>query len=377
MMVTAAGPEVAEPLKTHGANGGAARPPLRGWLTKRKGGASSGRVLGGANRRFFAIDFGSELLYYSHSEDMKRVSPPISFRDILGVVQETPAASPAEAGDNKPKGKLASLAARMPKVPSLGAIAGRGGAPAESLSFVLSTKGREMALVAAARAEADAWVDALRKAAQIGAARRCREEAEAPAASDEQQSTAAGSSGLSSPSPREEEGGDGGAPLVEALHPARFAAPFGGVEAPCPGSLLPAQLDSVKPLVGGSPRAAEELSSSTAWGVTDTGNCKSHRFTDKGQGLSLQRRLEQLEFSDEEDEEDAGGRRVLPATQKADRLPFSQAEVVVVACQAFDCGDGKEDANGRWVLEEIQKADEFPAEVVVESCQAFDAGAGP
>merc|ERR1719389_835282 len=57
---------------------------LSAWLLKRKSGTKS-RFLSTTNRRFFILDFGSQILFYKHSETDKKISQPISFRSIVSV----------------------------------------------------------------------------------------------------------------------------------------------------------------------------------------------------------------------------------------------------------------------------------------------------
>ncbi|CAK0791617.1 unnamed protein product, partial [Prorocentrum cordatum] len=57
------------------------------WLTKVKGEGARAKWLSGATRRYFTIDFGSQIFFYSHAEDQRKVSQPVRFKDIRSAQQ--------------------------------------------------------------------------------------------------------------------------------------------------------------------------------------------------------------------------------------------------------------------------------------------------
>merc|ERR1719482_1051060 len=55
------------------------------WLSKVKGDGAKAKWIQSSGRRYFTIDFESQIVFYSHSETDKRISLPILFRDILSA----------------------------------------------------------------------------------------------------------------------------------------------------------------------------------------------------------------------------------------------------------------------------------------------------
>jgi len=54
-----------------------------GWLTKQKGDGAKAKWFSSSTKRFFTIDYDSQIFFYSHSEDRKNNSQPTRFRDII------------------------------------------------------------------------------------------------------------------------------------------------------------------------------------------------------------------------------------------------------------------------------------------------------
>jgi hypothetical protein len=136
------------------------RPPLRGWLAKRK----TNRLIGGGlNHRFFTVDFGAHLLYYRHNEGGKQSSLPTPFRDILGVEPAFATAESSTAGEpptmqrSNSKGSLTSKSSRLPRLPVFRKTA-------EKHGFVLRTREKTMELQTTCREEAEMWIAGLREA---------------------------------------------------------------------------------------------------------------------------------------------------------------------------------------------------------------------
>lgn len=56
-----------------------------GWLAKAKSTDARAKWFSSSTRRFFTIDYDSQILFYSRSESDKKVSQHIGFRDIIGA----------------------------------------------------------------------------------------------------------------------------------------------------------------------------------------------------------------------------------------------------------------------------------------------------
>lgn len=66
------------------------------WLTKVKGEGAKARWLSSTTKRYFTIDFTSQLFFYAQSESQKTVSHPIRFKDIVSADQLPDAGSKSE-----------------------------------------------------------------------------------------------------------------------------------------------------------------------------------------------------------------------------------------------------------------------------------------
>jgi len=66
------------------------------WLTKVKGEGAKARWLSSTTKRYFTIDFTSQLFFYAQSESHKSVSHPIRFKDIVSADQLPDAGSKSE-----------------------------------------------------------------------------------------------------------------------------------------------------------------------------------------------------------------------------------------------------------------------------------------
>jgi len=360
------------PDSTTSTGTGTRRAPLTGWLTKRKSDSSHTRFICSANKRYFTLDFRSQILYYAHSDSCKAVSVPTPFRDILGIepfaatVQEEECEEEGQLTRSSSKGSLAS-GFRMPFLAKKSA---------EQHGFVIRTVGKCMELLCSSKAEAETWIAAVNEAIEIAAHSGgprlddCNNDAEARA----ETSTAAGSSRRTSPSPRsvgEEHNalspneelkssssgsaGDDGVPQTKAkrrmfgLLPAKMTrAGASEVKTPQdtprpPSSSMP-QVEKTE-----STGVVDMLNSSmggecNAWAsqVEDRSSpdSVSKRYADKGQGLSIHQRLSQLDFSDDEDEDEdkpcarGTAARKSPAPS-APSPPPKPESVVVEQCTSF------------------------------------------
>eukprot|EP00927_Polykrikos_kofoidii_P047972 TRINITY_DN42231_c0_g1_i1.p1 TRINITY_DN42231_c0_g1~~TRINITY_DN42231_c0_g1_i1.p1 ORF type:complete len:451 (-),score=87.90 TRINITY_DN42231_c0_g1_i1:42-1337(-) len=339
-------------------DGRSPRTPLCGWMLKRKSDGSRSRVFCASNRRYFTLDFGAQILYYAQSEANKSVSVPIGFRDLLGVEPFGPATVSSEGvaeEEEAPVGAVRSNGSKqsagsgfkLPTLPSLGGLVKRGGD--EKHGFVLRTRGKSMELLCASASEAESWMEAIHEAMSI---------AGVPSGSLDnvpkaEPSTAPGSSRVTSASPEDgsPRSGDGEEgrkpccitpPRLTAEHSAGLASTTSslalgldkiedanvptGASDPPPHSAGrdsawavsdndsgPARRPSSA--AGGGPTeavTAMKHSSSprcddSAWGANTVGEgspaAARSRYADKGQGLTMQQRLSQLDFSDDEDEE--------------------------------------------------------------------------
>jgi len=159
--------------------GGASRAPVCGWLLKRKSDKAISRVLCGTNKRYFTVDFESQVVYYSHAEGSKSVSQPTAFRNIMSVEPLSAAcASNAEAGDEQDapaiqrsdsKRSVGSAFMNL-KMPSLPGLSKR---PVEQHGFVLQSAGKATELLCSSRDEAEMWIATIREAMSLAAGDKC------------------------------------------------------------------------------------------------------------------------------------------------------------------------------------------------------------
>lgn len=107
------------------------------WLSKVKGDGARVKWMSGSNKRYFTIDFDSQLFYYSHSEDRKKISNPVRFADILGAEQLPRPSQPSKKSNDF------------------------------TFGFVIQTPGRSYELYTITYLDAKHWVDALLAARDI------------------------------------------------------------------------------------------------------------------------------------------------------------------------------------------------------------------
>lgn len=218
-----------------------ARPPLSGWLLKRKSEQAKSRLFKGTNRRHFTLDFQTQIFYYAHNEGKKTVSMPTHFRAITSVEpfadtfrepgededgMEEEAATPMQRSASK--GSLAS-SLRMPRIPSLSS---RSKKPIERHGFIVRTQGKSLELICESKEEAEKWIGAIREAMEMAQRNpdlgkdACCEEVLAKA----ELSTEPGSSSSRGTSPRSSSHGSLSASR-QATPPQRLAAMGGQDEA--------------------------------------------------------------------------------------------------------------------------------------------------
>lgn len=129
------------------------------WLTKVKSNVGKVRWIQSSSvKRYFTIDFDSQIVFYSHSEADKRISLPITFRDILSasMISSPPRTPGAEQADHQV----------MRRSMSGSWLTGR--QDAGESPFVLQTRDRRIRLVADNEADAYSWVEMLNAAHRIG-----------------------------------------------------------------------------------------------------------------------------------------------------------------------------------------------------------------
>jgi len=153
-----------------------AREKITGWLLKRKGEGARTRMMSGVNRRFFTLDFQSQVFYYAHSESGKSVSVPTPFCKILGVeplqgavlpegaAEEQQAETVAPSIERTPSKNSMTSHFRMPKMPGFGAQK----RPVEHHGLAVRTADRRWELLCSSQAEAEVWLEGFREAAVIG-----------------------------------------------------------------------------------------------------------------------------------------------------------------------------------------------------------------
>lgn len=330
---------------------------LSSWLLKRKSGSKS-RFFASTNKRFFTLDFDNQLLFYKHSENDKKMSLPITFRDIVSVQPlidtVTDAAdegkenqgpeNQAEAPVAKRSDSKTSLASALKKkMPSF--TTPRPKASKQQHGFVIQTSDKSLELLCSSKVEADRWVVALHRAMEIGTSPNahaqnsnvqvvgssyCMEVVGNPIPIDK---LACDNITVSSSPPTTAEsrkGSNGGyadnkpseamalPPKVPKKPPAAKGKPplssskqaeKGEAVSQTGAKGVSQSSDQSEKEVGQPTDAVREYSvidtgldgNNEAWGAARTGQ-SVERYHDKGAGLSLQQRLEQLEFSDDEDD---------------------------------------------------------------------------
>lgn len=415
-------------------------PPVSGWLIKRKHDSAASRFFRQTNRRFFTLDYQSQIFYYSHSDKDKIVSLPTPFRDITGVeAMEVPTSCAeggvedcSESGSNAPPIQRSSSKTSIGSSMRIPRMSFSRKTPAEQHGFTLRTTGKSMELVCSSKAEADMWVGAIREAMACAHSGKGEKElsgdetvtpdlstapsssagttprssskatsprqvpeagvAGAPSAGSGSSSLAAGEKrrafGLlppraprrpAAPAPVEAASGAAGAESSSSSSPAARAAASAEHEAVAPatqaasGSWLVAQPEPASSEAVGEMVSMVETSKDTSfardtaesdaagakqgWGCTPA---MEQRYSDKGEGLSLQQRLDSMEFSDEDDEDTdspsrSRGLRFQPSEPSASlQAPAAKEEprpsastatasVTVEACESFVAPDSDDE----------------------------------
>jgi len=130
-----------------------------GWLLKVKGDGAKAKWIQSSCRRYFSIDFESEIVFYAHSATDKRISLPIIFRDIVcASMATTPPRTPHTPNDT-PEAALRKSRS--------GWTSARQVSGAE-FAFVLQTRDRRIQLVSDSEGDAFRWVEMLNAAHHIG-----------------------------------------------------------------------------------------------------------------------------------------------------------------------------------------------------------------
>jgi len=349
---------------------------LSAWLLKRKSGPKS-RFFSSTNRRFFTLDFGSQILFYKHSESDKRVSQPTTFRNIISVqpltdtvadVADDGAETQANVQRADSKTSLASsLRKRMPSFSTPRSLR----APAQKHGFIIETPDKPLELLCSSKAEADQWIAALQQAMLLGG----RPKVEHIAKSDT--STAASSRPTTACSFDSSLANTNCSDVSPKQSPPSSR--------PCTGkqqseftertaALLPPKVPKRPPVAKAKPKwpllspeeqtqqsekktPAPEVTNgiteysaadarveddSDAWGVAQPQSRSQviPRYHDKSEGLSLQERLAQLDFSDSEDEDDEDEAiQTLPvkstSMEPMEPVPSAFEAVTVEPCQPF------------------------------------------
>lgn len=142
------------------------------WLNKAKGDGAKARWLMSSCKRYFTIDFDSQIVFYSHIPGDKRVSCPIHFRDILS------ATSAADLPDETLAGNGNQWALRRSSSGSI-ARAKKPQTPTE-FPFFLQTRERRIQLSAESDTDRVTWVDMLNAAHRFGACTNSQSEPESP-----------------------------------------------------------------------------------------------------------------------------------------------------------------------------------------------------
>lgn len=359
---------------------------LTGWILKRKSAGAKSKILGDTNKRFFTLDFENQILFYSNSESQKKsVSLPIPFIDILSV-EATGNAEPQDAAAQAPakSGRFA-----MPKFPKM---ANRNSG--SNHCIIVHGKDKKMELLWNSEEEASKWLAALQYAVRTGDAKR-RGDSD-PDLAKAEQSTAAGSSGASgsgSSTPRDcipEVIGrsddlcesDRSPPLSSGLEDVVLDADAAeAVESqPAFQKMEPhrssvnggynVRSDGVRRVSFDGNAQRKEIETSPA-GTSAWGNAPRTppiaRYADQGEGLSLKERLEQLNFSDDEDEED-GEKSFAKHTGPLKTQTVGVQEVA----RGFESHTGVQEVSLRRAQINTKTRPSKPEETVVEACEAFE-----
>jgi hypothetical protein len=262
-----------------------------GWVWKRKSEGSTSRFLNQFNKRFFMVDFNKEQFFYSSSPDMKKVSMPFTFNDLLS----TYAVSAPEAGRSISN-----------------ALWGRGSGPSTEHGICVQTRQKEFELYFANASDCQRWLQAFERAiltAKISQENQARNAMKIPppelnravsassAVETFDTASTAATSGKATPT----EALDEGVQVIEASH-----------------QIPPAPAHSTQPCLATSLETAEAITAVEASGgleppkawtpsPTKTGaSPKAKNYTDHAAGMTVHDRLQALEFSDYGSDSDLG-----------------------------------------------------------------------
>jgi len=265
--------------------------PMCGWLLKAK---QSRSFLRNYNRHFFTINFDLHLMYYSDCESSKRVSVPVPFSDIVGV-EPLSGTLPLERSNSK--SSIASVSSalrsslRRPSQEQHASITSVTSALRSSLrrssleqhGFVLRTVGKTMQLLCTSQEEVEQWMSAFEEAMSLG---HWKAQAET-SAETRVTSSCRRSSSLSS------DGSD-----LEVRGSSRL-----GSGAVCAGSAVPFDRDvledAVSAVVSETMCALDPVRADPVIDIVRP--TALSRYSDRGEGLTMQERLLQMEFSDDDD----------------------------------------------------------------------------
>lgn len=297
---------------------------LSGWLSKKKSGSAVLRMRQ-YNKRFFVLDFQAREFSYAHAEGSKK-SSVVPFSDLVEVrhgVGDTQASIPDDASECSRQSKV-SLMRRMSSLT-------RKTAEEQEQHFLTVTlrPAKQMELLCASAAEAVQWHDAIRSA--IDGADGCTAVADttpisnggypspsagnrppvAPQALPTAQAREGEEAEESPPTPPakknfldfgpigEEDEAAGGVEkeaVVEATGLVTLqAADFGfGADDDRSSSVASSAPSSPRPSTAAKPEAAKGASPAAGGGG----------YQDRQKGMTLQERLANLDFSDDEDADD-------------------------------------------------------------------------
>lgn len=305
------------------------RGQLSAWLRKKKSGTSSFRIRE-YNKRYFTLDFDTHTFFYAHSEGSKKVSAVTPFADLVDV--RLPEADKVlDKGDNISEVSKTSRVSFFRR-PSSFLTASK--EEEQHMLMVMTRPSKTFELLCSSATEAVTWFEALKTAIAME-----RNDVEATTAPSEEEKPVRGGypcpgagavaesisptskgDGDTSPPPvrgtfldlsleeapatetsagAQAPGGPEGpeATLVEAAGPVALQASDFGFAEDEDGSISSASDEAPKDGAGyaGGGHAGYGGSAPAAPAVT---------YSDRHEGMSMKERLQSLEFSDAEDDDD-------------------------------------------------------------------------
>ncbi|CAE7399291.1 U2AF35B [Symbiodinium natans] len=318
------------------------RGQLSAWLQKRKSGASAFRIRE-YNKRYFTLDFDTHTFFYAHSEGSSKVSAVTPFADIVDV--RMPEAD--LKGDNISEFSKSSRRSFLQRTTSF--LKATKEAEEQHMLMVMTRPAKTMELMCASATEALTWFEALKTAIAMD-----REQATeaghttASASESEEKPPPAPPLRGGYPTPTPVPAGRG-VPEAPIVSPAREEMEAGDISPPpARGTFLDLSVEAPSELVATPQRgdpvadgttvveaagpvvlqaadfgfAEEEDSASASSGAStprDTGAVvaadapspaahggrrPSGTYGDRHEGMSMKERLDSLEFSDEEEDDD-------------------------------------------------------------------------